>query len=82
MKRRGLGFVFGHYMPQYLALEESLVSQPLRLPGLHSERIQLEILTGRDTDFGFEDYLSDPRLSEENVDIHAEMETRVFGFNL
>ena len=57
MKRRGLGFVFGHYMPQYLALEESLVSQPLRLPGLHSEKIQLEIVTGRDTDFGFEDYL-------------------------
>jgi hypothetical protein len=57
MRRRGLGFIFGHYLPQQLAIEESYVSKPLRLPGLPSERVQLEILTGRDTDFGFEDYL-------------------------
>ena len=52
--------VFGAAFPAQLALEEAAFSRPLRLPGLRSERIAWEVLTGNDIDFGVEDYLSRP----------------------
>ena len=48
-----------------------------RLPGLHSEMVSLHALTGELDEFGFEDYLGDPRVSEvAPPDLHATMEAR------
>eukprot|EP01096_Ripella_sp_DP13-Kostka_P004764 TRINITY_DN1721_c0_g1_i1.p1 TRINITY_DN1721_c0_g1~~TRINITY_DN1721_c0_g1_i1.p1 ORF type:complete len:138 (-),score=50.23 TRINITY_DN1721_c0_g1_i1:238-612(-) len=77
-KRQGLAMVFGSAFPAQLAHEEAAFSRPLRLPGLKSERIAWEILTGNDVDIGVEDYLSLPENSEKMLpDVHSMMETRL-----
>jgi len=50
---------FGMYMPIRLNMERSLVT-PHPLPGQVANTLLLDIVTGRDGLFGFEDYLSDP----------------------
>jgi hypothetical protein len=44
-------------MPMKMEMEKQLVSHSLRLPGLDSARIGLDVLTN-DISFGFEDYLN------------------------
>ena len=64
-------------MPMRLALEEHIFSRPRRMAGLVSDSTAFEIATGTHTDFGFEDYLNDPRYVTEAVDIHSQMEERL-----
>eukprot|EP00296_Roombia_truncata_P008439 JP446923.1.p1 GENE.JP446923.1~~JP446923.1.p1 ORF type:complete len:104 (-),score=21.83 JP446923.1:335-646(-) len=42
-------------------MEATILSQYQRLPGLHSEFLGLDVVTGADEDFGFEDVLNNPR---------------------
>ena len=60
-----------------LALEEHIFSRPHRIAGLVSDSPAYEIATGTHTDFGFEDYLNDPRYTTEVEDIHTQMEERL-----
>eukprot|EP01095_Lingulamoeba_sp_RSL-Kostka_P010234 TRINITY_DN364_c0_g1_i1.p1 TRINITY_DN364_c0_g1~~TRINITY_DN364_c0_g1_i1.p1 ORF type:complete len:151 (-),score=51.19 TRINITY_DN364_c0_g1_i1:34-429(-) len=77
MKKEGLRHLFGQHMPMRLALEESVMSQSLRLPGMDSSYFGLEILTGQCYEIGFEDFLDMPEFSEQNVDLHREMEVKL-----
>jgi proteasome maturation protein len=52
-----LSHVYGSSMPMKMEMEKQLVSHSLRLPGLDSARIGLDVLTN-DISFGFEDYLN------------------------
>lgn len=68
-------------MPMRLAHEEMIMSNPLRIAGLYSERPSREICNGSHLDLGFEDILDDPRLRTESVDFHQAMEEH-FGITL
>ena len=68
-------------MPMRLATEELILSRPLRIAGLYSERPSREICTGGHLDLGFEDVLNDPRLQTAEVDFHSLMGER-FGITL
>jgi len=79
LKRNTLSNVFGTHLPLRLQMEQQILTQFQRLPGLHSEFVGLETLLGTDEDIQFEDYLDDPRLSERSVNVHAAMEKKIFG---
>ena len=53
-----LNNVYGSHMVMRMQMEQNLLSQFQRLPGLRSEYAGLETLMGRDEDFGPEDYLN------------------------
>ncbi|CAG8595756.1 10900_t:CDS:2, partial [Acaulospora colombiana] len=48
-----------------------------RLPVLPSSNFGLEILMGKDETIDFEDFLNDPELSTEQMDVHASMEHKL-----
>jgi len=77
-----LNNLYGTHMSQRMQMEQFYLSRPLRLPGLRSEFSGLRTLLDEDEDLDFEDTLNDPFLRETPVNIHAEMEKRVFGHAL
>lgn len=60
MKRKNftMAHVFGSAMPMSLLMEQELVSHPLRLPGLQSSNLGLEVLQDGLVNFEFKDYLN------------------------
>jgi hypothetical protein len=56
---------YGGAFPLRRLMTESVLSQFGRLPGLASSGVALDVLTGRDADIGFEDYLNLPGESPE-----------------
>jgi proteasome maturation protein len=79
-KRTLLEKVYGSAFPMKMDIERQILSKFQRPPGLvPSSMLGLESLTGSLDDFGFEDYLNDPRESETliPVDMHQAMEVRL-----
>jgi len=72
-----LNRVFGVYFPMRLQIEETILSQFQRFPGLKSSFVGLETLLGMDEEIEFEDYLSNPEYDTKMIDVFAEMEKRV-----
>jgi len=72
-----LANVYGSHMPLRLQMEQTILSQIQRLPGLHSSFAGLETLLGKDEEIGFEDIFNDPEYSVENIDVHEAMEQRL-----
>eukprot|EP00698_Gefionella_okellyi_P006338 TRINITY_DN15709_c0_g1_i1.p1 TRINITY_DN15709_c0_g1~~TRINITY_DN15709_c0_g1_i1.p1 ORF type:complete len:106 (-),score=12.77 TRINITY_DN15709_c0_g1_i1:39-326(-) len=73
------GFVantFGMHMIMREAMEEAILSQPRRLPGLVSTTSGLDTLRGSDEMLEWSDLHNDPALSEHMVDVHSAMERR------
>ncbi|XP_059670559.1 cyclin-B1-2 [Cornus florida] len=80
MKRRVLANTYGSAFPMKMDLDRQILSRFQRPPGvIPSSMLGLEALTGGLEDFGFEDYLNDPRDSETllPVDTHHGMEVRL-----
>jgi len=74
-----LGKIFGSHMPLRLNMEQHILAQRQRLPGLPNHYVGLETLLGLDEELDVEDVLGDPAASEKRVDLHAEMERQLFG---
>ncbi|KAI6670509.1 hypothetical protein NL676_005394 [Syzygium grande] len=80
MKRRMLANTYGSAFPLKMELDRQILSRFQRPPGaISSSMLGLEALTGSLDDFGFEDYLNDPRDSESfrPLDMHHAMEVRL-----
>ncbi|XP_008459455.1 cyclin-B1-2 [Cucumis melo] len=80
MKRKILVNTYGSAFPLKMDLDRQILSRFQRPPGpIPSSMLGLEALTGSLDDFGFEDYLNDPRESESlrPLDMHHGMEVRL-----
>ncbi|BBH00122.1 acclimation of photosynthesis to environment [Prunus dulcis] len=90
INRKVLGYTYGSAFPLKMDLERQILSRvtsytdcALRFQrpagAIPSSMLGLEAMTGRLDDFGFEDYLNDPRESEtlRPVDTHHAMEVRL-----
>ncbi|GMP30911.1 hypothetical protein CsSME_00005351 [Camellia sinensis var. sinensis] len=80
MKRRILVNTYGSAFPLKMDLDQQMLSRFQRPPGpIPSSMLGLEALTGGLEDFGFEDYLNDPRESEtfRPLDMHHGMEVNL-----
>ncbi|KAG9307312.1 hypothetical protein G9A89_017140 [Geosiphon pyriformis] len=69
--------LYGIHAPIRHLMERSIVSRVQRLPILTSSNLSLEILTGKDETIDVEDFLNDPELSTESMDVHATMENQL-----
>lgn len=58
---------YGSAFPMRRMMNESVLRQFHRLPGLQSSGVALDVLSGRDADIDFEDYLNLPSESPEGV---------------
>ena len=61
MKRKyfTMSHVYGQSMPVHFEMEKMLVQQPLRLPGLPSSSLAMDLLNDKDESIEFEDWLQD-----------------------
>ncbi|XP_052203916.1 cyclin-B1-2 [Diospyros lotus] len=83
MKRRVMVNTYGSALPLKMDLDRQMLSRFQRPPGpIPSSMLGLDALTGSLEDFGFEDYLNDPKESEtiRPLDMHHGMEVR-FGLS-
>ncbi|ORY05642.1 proteasome maturation factor UMP1 [Basidiobolus meristosporus CBS 931.73] len=69
--------LYGIHAPVRVLMERDIVSRNQRLPVLPSSNIGLDILTGKDEHVDFEDYLNDPAMSTQMMDVHASMEHKL-----
>ncbi|KAH7846073.1 hypothetical protein Vadar_009471 [Vaccinium darrowii] len=79
-KRAVLLGTYGSAFPLKMDLDRQMLSRFQRPPGpIPSSMLGLEALTGGLEDFGFEDYLNDPRESEtfRPLDMHHGMEVKL-----
>ncbi|CAF2187296.1 hypothetical protein BRARA_G02583 [Brassica rapa] len=80
MKRTIIGHTYGTALPLKMDMDRQILSRFQRPSGpIPSSMLGLEVYTGAIDDFGFEDYLNDPRDSEtfKPVDLHHGMEVRL-----
>ncbi|KAJ9173088.1 hypothetical protein P3X46_016262 [Hevea brasiliensis] len=80
MRRKILANTYGSAFPLKMDLDRQILSRFQRPPGpIPSSMLGLKAHTGRLDDFGFEDYLNDPRESEtfRTPDMHHGMEVRL-----
>ncbi|RIA81405.1 proteasome maturation factor UMP1 [Glomus cerebriforme] len=69
--------IYGIHAPVRQLMERSIVSRVQRAPILHSSNLSLDILMGKDETIDFEDFLNDPKLSTEMMDMHISMEHKL-----
>ncbi|CAH9117689.1 unnamed protein product [Cuscuta europaea] len=80
MKRTVLANTYGFSLPTRMELERWILSRFQRPIGaIPSSMLGLEAMTGAVEDFGFEDYLNDPKESESvrPSNLHHGMEVRL-----
>uniref|UniRef100_A0A5B7BCL3 Putative cyclin-B1-2 n=1 Tax=Davidia involucrata TaxID=16924 RepID=A0A5B7BCL3_DAVIN len=80
MNRKILANTYGSAFPMKMDMDRQILSRFQRPPGaVPSSMLGLEALTGDLEDFGFEDYLNDPRDSEtlRPLDMHHGMEVHL-----
>ncbi|CAN8238577.1 unnamed protein product [Cochlearia groenlandica] len=80
MKRTIIAHTYGSALPLKMDMDRQILSRFQRPPGpIPSSMLGLEVYTGAVDNFGFEDYLNDPRDSEifKPVDFHHGMEVRL-----
>ncbi|XAR51560.1 hypothetical protein NMG60_11006221 [Bertholletia excelsa] len=80
MKRKVLLNTYGSAFPLKMDLDRQILSRFQRPPGpIASSMLGFEAMTGSLEDFGFKDYLNDPRESEtfRPLDMHNGMEVRL-----
>ncbi|ORY89544.1 proteasome maturation factor UMP1-domain-containing protein [Syncephalastrum racemosum] len=73
MARRAQGL----HAPIKLSMERDIVSKRQRMPVLPSSNLHLDILMGQDETIDFEDFLNDPAMSTDMLDVHAAMEKKL-----
>jgi len=78
-----LARMFGSHLPARITMEQSILSQFRRFPGLRSSLVGLETLMGLDTEIEFDDFLDDPDFADRDrrggasTDLLARMEERL-----
>ncbi|XP_031101079.1 cyclin-B1-2-like [Ipomoea triloba] len=80
MRRKILANTYGLALPTKMELDRRILSRFQRPPGvIPSSMLGLEAMTGALEDFGFEDYLNDPKESEtfRPANMHHGMEVRL-----
>ncbi|CDP02402.1 unnamed protein product [Coffea canephora] len=81
MKRQILANAYGSAFPLKMEFDREILSKRFQRPAgaIPSSYLGLEAMTGSLEDFGFEDYLNDPRDSESftPADMHHGMEVRL-----
>uniref|UniRef100_A0A1J3E7T3 Cyclin-B1-2 n=2 Tax=Noccaea caerulescens TaxID=107243 RepID=A0A1J3E7T3_NOCCA len=80
MKRNITAQIYGSALPLKMDMDRQILSRFQRPSGpIPSSMLGLEVCTGALDNFGFEDYLNDPRDSEtfKPVDLHHGMEVRL-----
>ncbi|KAL0073591.1 proteasome maturation factor UMP1 [Phycomyces blakesleeanus] len=68
---------YGMHAPIRMMMERSLVGKHGRMPVLPSSNLHMDILMGKDETIDYEDFLNDPSLSTDMLDIHAAMEKKL-----
>ncbi|CAO3642196.1 unnamed protein product [Cunninghamella echinulata] len=68
---------YGLHAPIKMMMEREIVSKRQRLPVLPSSNLHLDILTGKDETIDFEDFLNDPSMCTDTLDVHAAMEHKL-----
>ncbi|CAO3692441.1 unnamed protein product [Rhizopus microsporus] len=68
---------YGMHAPIKLMMERSIVEKRQRVPVMPSSNLHLDILLGKDETIDYEDFLNDPSLSTESVDLHTFMEHKL-----
>ncbi|KAI8376202.1 proteasome maturation factor UMP1-domain-containing protein [Radiomyces spectabilis] len=68
---------YGMHAPIKMMMETETVSKRHRLPVLPSSNLHLDILMGKDETIDFEDFLNDPAMSTDMLDVHAAMEHKL-----
>ncbi|KAG0175616.1 hypothetical protein DFQ30_003366 [Apophysomyces sp. BC1015] len=68
---------YGMHAPIKMMMERNLVSQRQRLPVLPSSNVHLDILMGKDETIDYEDFLNDPAMSTDMLDVHTTMEHKL-----
>jgi hypothetical protein len=76
-QKQMLAKVYGAHMPLQQTMEENILAQFRRFPGLPSSMAGLETMCGADTTMAFDDYLGAPALSTEPVAVFEAMERRL-----
>jgi len=79
LKRQIQANTYGTHFVMRQQMEEQIVRQFHRLPGIHSEFLALELLQGRDQHLEFEDYMNLPSETPEfsRASMHTVMEARL-----
>eukprot|EP00455_Lapot_gusevi_P019392 TRINITY_DN2076_c0_g1_i1.p2 TRINITY_DN2076_c0_g1~~TRINITY_DN2076_c0_g1_i1.p2 ORF type:complete len:149 (-),score=51.49 TRINITY_DN2076_c0_g1_i1:218-610(-) len=68
--------IHGSHLPMRMEMEEAILGQFRRLPGLQSSMLGLNTMLQRDETIEFNDFLGDPQNDERQVDLNALMERR------
>ncbi|CDH58402.1 proteasome maturation factor ump1 [Lichtheimia corymbifera JMRC:FSU:9682] len=69
--------VHGMHAPIKMMMEKEIVSKRQRMPVMPSSNLHLDILMGKDESIDFEDFLNDPSMSTDILDIHGAMEHKL-----
>ncbi|CDS12516.1 hypothetical protein LRAMOSA04710 [Lichtheimia ramosa] len=69
--------VHGMHAPIKMMMEKDIVSKRQRMPVMPSSNLHLDILMGKDETIDFEDFLNDPNMSTDIIDIHGAMEHKL-----
>ncbi|KAI8987426.1 proteasome maturation factor UMP1-domain-containing protein [Mycotypha africana] len=67
----------GMHAPIKMMMERSIVEKRQRLPVLPSSNLHLNILLGKDETIDYEDFLNDPTMSTDMLDVHTAMEHKL-----
>ncbi|CAO0795136.1 unnamed protein product [Mucor circinelloides] len=68
---------YGMHAPVKMMMEKSIVEKRQRMPVLPSSNMHLDILMGKDETIDYEDFLNDPAMSVDSLDLHATMERKL-----
>ncbi|KAG0740409.1 hypothetical protein G6F57_004555 [Rhizopus arrhizus] len=68
---------YGMHAPVKLMMERSIVEKRQRTPIMPTSNLHLDILMGRDETIDYEDFLNDPSLSTDSMDLHTSMEHKL-----
>lgn len=71
-----LSQVYGSHLPMQIRAELETIAMSRRLPGMRTCNIAMETILGRDETIDFEDYLGNPSMSEEAIDMRAVLEKK------
>ncbi|KAI9487754.1 MAG: proteasome maturation factor UMP1-domain-containing protein [Benjaminiella poitrasii] len=68
---------YGMHAPIKMMMEKSIIEKRQHTPAIPTSNLHLDILMGKDETIDYEDFLNDPAMSTESVDIHTAMEQKL-----
>ncbi|KAI8879285.1 proteasome maturation factor UMP1 [Backusella circina FSU 941] len=68
---------YGMHAPIKMMMEKSIVEKRQHMPMFPSSNLHLDILMGKDETIDYEDFLNDPSMSTDALDVHTSMERKL-----